>query len=164
MKTKLKLFVTGILLLTVVICTAQPKMGKYDDRERIEIQKIAFITKKLDLTPEEAQVFWPVYNQCNKERQAFNKSKRGSTKGGEDRKNIDEMSDAEVEKMVDGQIAFRQQEVELQKACHDKYKKVLPIKKVAKLYQAEKQFKRELLRKMRDHREPPHKPTPPDRQ
>src|ERR1700712_1124417 len=30
---------------------------------RIDALKIAYITKKLDLNPEEAQRFWPIYNQ-----------------------------------------------------------------------------------------------------
>ena len=35
--------------------------------QRIEAIKVAFITKKLDLTTEEAQKFWPVYNNYQKE-------------------------------------------------------------------------------------------------
>lgn len=35
--------------------------------EKIEALEVAFITKELDLTPEEAQQFWPVYNQYSKE-------------------------------------------------------------------------------------------------
>ena len=30
---------------------------------RLEALKIAYITKKMDLSPEEAQKFWPIYNQ-----------------------------------------------------------------------------------------------------
>ncbi len=35
--------------------------------EKIQSLKIAFITQKLQLTPDEAQKFWPVYNQYDKE-------------------------------------------------------------------------------------------------
>ena len=31
--------------------------------ERLEAYKIAYITKRLNLTPEEAQKFWPIYNK-----------------------------------------------------------------------------------------------------
>ncbi len=37
--------------------------GMTQDGHRLEALKIAYITKKLDLSPEEAQRFWPVYNQ-----------------------------------------------------------------------------------------------------
>lgn len=35
--------------------------------EKIQSLKIAFITQKLQLTPDEAQKFWPVYNQYDNE-------------------------------------------------------------------------------------------------
>ena len=35
--------------------------------EKVEALKIAFITQKLQLTPDEAQKFWPVYNQYENE-------------------------------------------------------------------------------------------------
>jgi hypothetical protein len=34
---------------------------------RLEALKIAYITKRLDLSPEEAQKFWPIYNQYAEE-------------------------------------------------------------------------------------------------
>lgn len=40
-----------------------PKPGK----ENVEALKVAFITRHLNLTIEEAQKFWPVYNACFEE-------------------------------------------------------------------------------------------------
>ena len=170
MKTKQIILNTGALLLIGFACTAQTER-QHSKREQIEAHKIAFITKQLGLTPEEAQVFWPVYNQCQKQREASRKKNReqfsapgGSTPGEKGkRKNLDEMTDKEVEAMVDNEIAFRQKELNLQKECHAKYKQVLPVKKVARLYRAEKEFKRVLLKKMQEHREPPQRPKPPKR-
>ena len=36
-------------------------------KERLQAEHIAFLTEKLELTPEEAQVFWPVYNKAKAE-------------------------------------------------------------------------------------------------
>jgi hypothetical protein len=66
--------------------------------------------------------------------------------------NFDEMSDAEIEKAVDGEIAFRQAELDIQKKYHPQFKKVLPIRKVGRLYRAEEEFKRELLNKLQDNK------------
>jgi len=38
-----------------------------DPQQTIEALKVAFISKEINLTPEEAQKFWPVYNQYSKE-------------------------------------------------------------------------------------------------
>ncbi|OZA24427.1 MAG: hypothetical protein B7X86_08430 [Sphingobacteriales bacterium 17-39-43] len=58
-------------ILGIIMCLtmntglmSQDRRGHY---ERIEAIKVAFITKKLDLTTEEAQKFWPVYNNYQKE-------------------------------------------------------------------------------------------------
>ena len=47
-------------------------------------------------------------------------------------------------------MANHQKELDLQKEYNSKFKAVLPIKKVAKLYVAEEQFKMELLNKLKD--------------
>ena len=117
-------------------------------KENIESLKVAFITNKLDLTPEEAQQFWPVYNQYSDKVQELRKKRRLESK--EAKHNFDQMSDKEMEQAVDNDLIFRQKEIEVQKEYHVKFKSVLPIKKVAKLYQAEEQFKKVLLEKLRD--------------
>src|SRR5450432_844190 len=55
---RLLLFVCFII--TVFISVAQ-------NGNRLYALKIAYITKQLDLSPEEAQKFWPIYNQYAEE-------------------------------------------------------------------------------------------------
>jgi len=47
-----------------IFCRAQSPGSKL---ERIEVLKMAYITKELNLTPDEAQKFWPVYNNYTQE-------------------------------------------------------------------------------------------------
>jgi hypothetical protein len=122
---------------------------KTEKREEIESYRIAFLTQKLSLTPEEAQRFWPVFNQFTAEMKAV-KANRVSNR---DMKNdIQNQSDKDVEKMVDGEIETRQQELDVVKKYHTQFKQVLPIKKVAILYRAENEFKKELLEKIRERK------------
>lgn len=129
-----------------------PPKGKGDrqqeKKENIEAMKIAFLTNKLDLTPEEAQIFWPVYNQYNDKLQELRKKRRLDER--EAKKNFEDLSDKELEQAMDNDLAFRQKELDLQKEYNVKFKAVLPIKKVSKLYAAEEQFKRVLLDKLKD--------------
>src|SRR3546814_14932243 len=53
------------LLFPVTLAVAQE--SRAERFERIEAEKIAFITKELNLTPAEAQKFFPVYNQYPRE-------------------------------------------------------------------------------------------------
>ena len=143
-----------LLIINCMVALAQPASRpvspqKTEKREEIESYRIAFLTQKLSLTPEEAQRFWPVFNQFTAEMKAL-KANRVSNR---DMKNdIQNQSDKDVEKMVDGEIATRQQELDVVKKYHTQFKQVLPIKKVAILYRAENEFKKELLDKIRERK------------
>jgi hypothetical protein len=54
-----------VLLLTGFVFTFL--IGVAQNGNRLEALKIAYITKKLDLSPEEAQKFWPIYNMYSAE-------------------------------------------------------------------------------------------------
>lgn len=159
---KLSLF-TSSFLLVGILASAQPGPGGPggpggpNDRpspekrkERIEAMKVGFITDRLQLTPSEAQAFWPVYNQYQDDLEKLRKSRKENLVNAG---SVDDMSDAEVEKMVDQEMAFRQSELDLQKKYHPQFKKVLPIKKVAKMYKAEDDFRRELLNQLQSQRD-----------
>lgn len=161
MKTNLlSRYLLGLFLILSAVSFAQtstppprPKERQREERnDNIESMKIAFLTKKLDLTPEEAQQFWPVYNQYQAKLQEIRQKRRMENK--EAKHNFDEMSDKDVEQVVDNEILFRQKELDIQKEYHSKFKAVLPIKKVAKFYQAEEQFKRVLLDKLKRDQPP----------
>ena len=61
------LFIAGIICSLALTGLAQDNAGQKPDGGRLEALKIAYITKKLDLTTEEAQRFWPVYNRYMEE-------------------------------------------------------------------------------------------------
>ena len=54
-----------LLVYTCAISFAQPPEddNNKEKREQIQAQKIAFISTQLELTPDEAQKFWPIYNR-----------------------------------------------------------------------------------------------------
>ena len=100
---------------------------------------------------DEAKKFWPVYNQFQDELSSLRQKRRGDRR--EAKQDFDQLSDKEVEKVVDDEIVFRQSELDIIKKYHAQFKQVLPIKKVARLYQAEEDFKKELLRQLKDRRD-----------
>ena len=91
-----------------------------------------------------------MYNQYQDELQALRKNRKDDRQDAKD--NFANMSDKEAEKVVDDEIAFRQNELDILKKYHAQFKQVLPIKKVALLYRSEEAFKRELLQRLRDGR------------
>lgn len=149
MKTIKKIILLTVTLLATSLVFGQPKDGKRPNKEKIQAMKVGYITEKLDLTTQEAQQFWPIYNEFDSKMDDTHKAMRKMHK---EETSIDDMSDTEVEKMVDSIDALRQKELDLHKEYHAKFKTVLPIKKVAKLYKADEDFKRDLLKKIKNHK------------
>lgn len=107
--------------------------------ERIEAQKIAFFTNRLELTPEEAQVFWPVYNEYS---DAKNELRKESVRHQE----MDDLNDAQANELIKKYLDTKQRSIALDNEYIDKFKKVLPSKKVLQLIVLERKFKEEVLK------------------
>lgn len=137
-----------VFLFFVKLGIAQEKR-----REEIESFRIAFFTRQLNLTSEEAKKFWPVYNEMQTEIQKLQKERRNRHRDLRD--NQDNISDAELEKSINEEMASRQKELDIEKKYHERFKQILSMKKLAVYYRAQEGFKRELLRKLQDQRKPP---------
>jgi hypothetical protein len=112
--------------------------------ERVQALKVAFITKALSLTSEEAEKFWPIYNDYSDRRDSVRKELQENRK--KVREQSEKLSAEELLKLADEEMSLRQRDLDLQKEMHEKLKKVLPAKKLALLYVAEEDFKKELLK------------------
>ena len=140
----------SLILALTSTAFAQPDRGPQHHREQLESQKIAYLTKQLELTPHEAQAFWPVYNQFDAKRRTI-KQNLGRNARPEDM-DIDKLSDKEATELADGQLIEAQKLLDLRKEYHVQFKSVLPPKKVFKLYEAERGFQKELLGQIRHNR------------
>ncbi len=142
----------ALIVFFCLAAMAQPPKNQQEKKEHIEQLKISFITQKLDFTRDEAQKFWLVYNEYHDALEALRKERREKFKGYRER--FDELSEKEMTELADEQIIHRQRELDLMKKYHAEYKSVLPIKKVAMLYRAEEEFKREVLKEVQNRKPP----------
>ncbi len=142
-----------ILLLATTAGMAQAQTPK----ERIEALKISYITRALHLTPEEAQQFWPIYNEYQDKLEVLKKERRAAT--FERWKKDRNLSDQEVEEALNQYIEYNRKELELQEAYIEKFKTVLPVKKVAQLIVAEERFKLVLLEELKKRRQMDRRPS-----
>ena len=139
---------TIALILVSFTSSAQTADKPQPRKEKIEQLKIAFITKELDLTTEEAEKFWPVYNEMTAAIKKEKKSRR--EKNAALKANFETLSDAEIEKkateILDSEIA----EAKLKKEHTEKIAKVIGYKKAVQLLNIEQRFKKELLKKLNE--------------
>ncbi len=145
---KKHLILIGVALLaTISVGFAQ---SQSDKRENIEAFRIAYFTRIIGLSSEEAKTFWPIYNEMQLEQEKVRKERRNRTFNAKE--SIETMTDKELEKLVDDEINSRQRELDIEKKYHEKFKSILPINKVVKYYRAEEGFKRELVKRLQEQR------------
>jgi len=137
-------FATLLFLLPSMLWAQKPK------GEEIESLKIAFFTKKLDLSPDEAKVFWPIYNDMQEEQNAIRKERFQKMISFRKTAEIDNLTDAQIQSLITSEFDFRQRDLNIEKKYYNKFKAVLPIKIIGKYYRAQEAFKRELLNRFRD--------------
>ena len=81
---------------------AQPNSRKSERLEDIKAAKIGFITRQLDLTQQEAEKFWVVYNRFENEKETIRRERRKAMAIARI-EDFDKLSDRELEKIVDNQ-------------------------------------------------------------
>ena len=70
-----------ILLIVLYSGLVVSAVAQDEQKEgRLQAYKIAFLTKKLNLSPEEAQRFWPIYNRYESELRAAHREGRNNNK------------------------------------------------------------------------------------
>ncbi|MFT5780576.1 MAG: hypothetical protein ACI837_003539 [Crocinitomicaceae bacterium] len=145
----------GIILFLTPIAFGQPggdrKAAKQDREEKIEQLKIAFITKELNLTTDEAEKFWPAYYAMDDALKAEKKLR--NRKSAALKKNYESMTDAEVKKDSEAILDSEIKEVTLKKEHMEKVAAVIGYKKTVKLLSLERRFKRELLKKLQERKD-----------
>ena len=151
----MKRILTIIALIAAGFTYAQPDDGgdgsnkskKEQRKERIKAAKIGFISTELELTSEEAEKFWPIYNDMEDKMEALHKEKKSSLKK---LKNFDELNEDEAYELVESIFEIEEKENKLKREYLGKFASAVGKKKAAKLYLAEEKFKRELLKKLKD--------------
>jgi len=118
---------------------AQKSWGR---SEQIESIKVAFITSKLDLTSEEAQKFWPVYNNYTKEFLVLLKKKR------EARYN----NNSDPNETINADLVYESKMLDLKKKYRKLYAKAIPPQKILALYRAESEFREHLYKQLNNRR------------
>jgi len=136
------------LLLTIFFITGIFSFGvKAQDAEKIKSLRIAVYTDVLKLTPQEAKLFWPVFEEYQKN---LNDLKYAEKKErNQAAKNFSLLTDAEAQSVLNKMIDYEQKQLDLKKQYIEEFKKVIPIKKVLLLQKAELQFKKALLEKIK---------------
>lgn len=115
-------------------------------RQKIESAKIAMITNRVNITPEQAPQFWAVYNEYNAKKQDLNRRIRQLN-------NQSPRSAQNNNQLLDGLRevnATKQKLADLDDEYMDRFLKAISPAQLAELYKTEQVFNKMLLNKLKD--------------
>lgn len=141
------------ILLVVFLFLSFKIFAQNEETENIRALKVVFITEQLELSPKEAEKFWPIYNlYSNKEYdlrfvQTRNLRKQIMTKGG-----VNAISDIEADMILQKLVDIENEIASNKNQIIQKLKPIISSKKLIKLQIAEFEFNKKVLEELRKRR------------
>lgn len=130
------------LSMVMLICVSSIAQHNRQDRKKLESLRIAYITDELDLSSEEAQIFWPVFNEFEKKRTELRKSKNMLL--GDSSKNSSDI--------VTEYLAIEEEEHLLNENYITQMREVISDEKIITLISSEKRFRERLIKRLNSKR------------
>lgn len=136
-----------MLLLCAGLASAQGRGFDEDDPayERVRAQRVAYITQRLNLTPEESRDFWPLHN-------AYENQKREIGRRYRHRGDVEELSETEARELITRELEKEEALLKLRQRYFREFLEVLPARKLVLYGKADREFKRDILRELKRRR------------
>lgn len=138
-------FALLLLFIAAVSTTAQAQRRSEEEIKKIQDAKVAIITNRLNLTPEQSTGFWPMYNEYSQRRREIHRAQR---KIINDKKAEGQNDEAVLNNLKEVQ-ELRQKELDLEKEYQNKFLKVITASQVIELYKAERTFNDMLIQRLK---------------
>jgi hypothetical protein len=140
-----------MMLASIITLPVSAQNPKNPNLERLNAYKIAFFTKRLNLTSSEAEKFWPLYNEFQESRNKIQRERLEIFRNFN--QNELNMSENEMADAGDRLVTLETREASLAQEFHNKIKGVLSAEKIMRMYQAENQYRLQLLKELQERRE-----------
>lgn len=134
-----------IILLMLATCSAalaQPRARM----EKIHVVKVGYITSKINLSGDQAEKFWPVYNRYENEVRSLRQDFFG--KYPQEKMKDEEQS----RRFIDDNLEYREARLKIEKKYKTEFLKVISAQQLASLYEAERDFKKMLIQNLNERR------------
>ncbi len=151
----LNFFIVTILLISVSTFGQRgPIRERFQEKkEQIKALKVAFITTELNLTPEEAAKFWPIFNAFEDKQKEIKKQKLRAYLDQSDANSFDKLSEKDAATLLTQMESAEDDLFQSKKKFISNLKGILPSVKILKLKKAEEQFNKKLLQQYRDKKD-----------
>lgn len=137
------------LIFVLLFCTLSAVAQDQEAMKKIESARIALITERLSLTPEQAEKFWPLYREYTQQRQTLRKEFQALRRSSEERQLTDEESKEVLQKGLD----LKERQLDLDKDYTDKLGTVITNNQILLLRKAEEDFKQMIIKRIENRKE-----------
>lgn len=144
MNVKLVVLIVLLNLWSFFVLAQPPLLG--ERREEIERIKKEFVTNRINLTEEQAEKFWPVYDAYTQERIKLRRQVQKLKQSGFSMAASDEQLKVSIERMFE----LREEEFKLDKEVKTKLLDILTVRQLAELYRSEQEFLQAIIKAWRD--------------
>lgn len=134
-----------ILIITIALFSTQ-SFAQGDGSGRVRAMRVNFITEKMHLPPDQNAKFWSVYTRYMDERSALRKT---YLKQFMSNKN-ENLTKYQAHRRVDDNIEYKEKDLQLSKKYKDELLQVISPQQLVELYDAERDFKKMLIEKLKD--------------
>ena len=147
MKSKIIYILSTVLFLFTtsgaLIAQSQEQIDKFNEERKV------YFTEKLELSDAESKAFWPLYEDFHNRKMKLVEDERNTWTYAH--KNADNLTDKEILETLEKGYNLKVKQLELEREYYqEKFLEALPTKKVLKLGKVEWDFRRYLIRKLRE--------------
>jgi hypothetical protein len=139
-----------ICILGALLITCGAVMAQDQERlEKIRAARITLINNRLGLTPEQAEKFWPLYNEYTGQRQDLLKEYQSMRKSSEGK----QLTDEESKELLNKGIQLKEKQVDLDRTYNDRLTRVITNNQILLLRRAEEDFRKMIIERLDNRRE-----------
>lgn len=131
------------------VSSAQPE-GKGGWQDKMKAERVAYLTEMMELTPSEAEKFWPVYNEMETERRILFKKVMTSYRKLDEAVNAGR-PESEVSVLLEAYLRNMDASHGVEAKYLPRMKEVLSVDKIAKLYIGEEEFRRQQINRWKSN-------------
>jgi hypothetical protein len=147
LKNQMSILLIFTMCLSVTLSAQRPNLSRNNPQrpnvERVKAVRVALLTQKMNLSTEEAEKFWPVYNDYEKEQKKIREKFQPN-------KNIMALDDASVEKHLLGLLDMEEELVKMKKKYYQNFSKIIGYRKVAILAKSDREFYLAMIERLKN--------------
>ncbi len=154
-----KFFCVAIITILAISVQAQVQRRPY---ERVHAAKVAYITDRIQLTRNQSEHFWPVYNDFESDRMTLRKkyfnldkganADKGNWKNNNDEHHFQDRNDNDTRQSIEDNLDYQQEELDLKRKYSNEFLKIISAQQLALLYKSEREFRQLLMQRLKEHR------------